>query len=906
MQTKKDLVSICEILGIPNTKTKTKNQLKELIKKNTETKKTTVIKSGGTTKYIYHSADIHIRILERHQEYKKVFEELINYISLQENLSESVFVISGDIFHCRDKMVSETILLFNELIENLTKHIDVIIILGNHDTFTHTDRLDTISGITDIKTYNNFFFLKYSGLYKYNNIDFVVSSLFDNQFIKNKDLEEKNKDTFRIALFHGMVSGSKLNNKITETGCNVKIKDFEGFDKVLLGDIHKHQYITKDIAYPGSLIQQNHGEEIEHGIIKWDLVNDTSEFVKIKNDYSFITVVVNENNEITNNPVFTKKSRIRLLHKNTNNIDTFTIKKLISSKTEILSLQKEFIFEKENSFTEKNKNQYESRQEKETATFLELIKEYPDEIKNELKELHNSLNNYENNSKNTTTTTNSWIIESIEFKNVFIYGGNIINKVNFKKGITGILGTNATGKSSFMNIILFCLFGNASFNSKHTSNRNIINKKSTHFHIKMVIEMNNTKYIIEREGKHKKRKGTEQGMTETVSFFQEKDNILVNLTDTDKQETVRKFQEVLGLTNKDNFILTNFMSYSQCNSLLNMTNSCMSKTFGELFNLEKYKDIYSKVLKLYKENNDNMNILSGKISVLEEKKDDISNSNSNILEKIEFLKNKIKNNNEKDKPQKELNFDYSKDYLISSLENLEKSATDSSIFELPVKLQKELLLFLGINTTKVKNSTTQKEIYDDILELGKLTEIANQETISKKMLFELQDDLKIKKQKEYIYKIYKGIMNDKCLPKIILRDTISQIEKFCNRIIYKIIGITINIGGSSETVWEITLNKDNIILGVEMISGFERFVVNVFLKLAMDKYKFYSASNIFCIDEVMDCVSMNNYDKIDDIFQFLKSHYHTILVVSHNEELKNKIDSRINIHYDLGNGSKIQ
>ena len=44
----------------------------------------------------------------------------------------------------------------------------------------------------------------------------------------------------------------------------VKMKMFKDYDLALLGDIHKRQFINKEetIAYCGSLIQQNHGEEI--------------------------------------------------------------------------------------------------------------------------------------------------------------------------------------------------------------------------------------------------------------------------------------------------------------------------------------------------------------------------------------------------------------------------------------------------------------------------------------------------------------------------------------------------------------------------------------------------------------------------------------------------------------------
>ena len=44
------------------------------------------------------------------------------------------------------------------------------------------------------------------------------------------------------------------------------------------------------MAYSGSLIQQNHGETIKgHGVLVWDIENNTSHFQEIKNDYCFYT-----------------------------------------------------------------------------------------------------------------------------------------------------------------------------------------------------------------------------------------------------------------------------------------------------------------------------------------------------------------------------------------------------------------------------------------------------------------------------------------------------------------------------------------------------------------------------------------------------------------------------------------
>ena len=53
----------------------------------------------------------------------------------------------------------------------------------------------------------------------------------------------------------------------------VDISIFSGYDFVFLGDIHKLQYLDheKRIAYPGSTIQQNYGEDPGKGFLFWEI-----------------------------------------------------------------------------------------------------------------------------------------------------------------------------------------------------------------------------------------------------------------------------------------------------------------------------------------------------------------------------------------------------------------------------------------------------------------------------------------------------------------------------------------------------------------------------------------------------------------------------------------------------------
>ena len=59
-------------------------------------------------KKIYHIADVHIRNLKRHKEYREVFENLYDYIH-KTKTHDSVIVLCVDIVHAKTDMTPEVI-----------------------------------------------------------------------------------------------------------------------------------------------------------------------------------------------------------------------------------------------------------------------------------------------------------------------------------------------------------------------------------------------------------------------------------------------------------------------------------------------------------------------------------------------------------------------------------------------------------------------------------------------------------------------------------------------------------------------------------------------------------------------------------------------------------------------------
>ena len=105
------------------------------------------IKYDGTIKKIYHIADVHIRNLKRHKEYREVFQTLYEYIKTTKT-DDSVIVLCGDIVHAKTDMTPEVIEMTQTFLKNLSDMLPTILIPGNHDAnLNNPSRLDALSPI---------------------------------------------------------------------------------------------------------------------------------------------------------------------------------------------------------------------------------------------------------------------------------------------------------------------------------------------------------------------------------------------------------------------------------------------------------------------------------------------------------------------------------------------------------------------------------------------------------------------------------------------------------------------------------------------------------------------------------------------------------------------------------------
>ncbi len=188
---------------------------------------------------IAHIADVHIRGLSRHAEYRQVFSEFVE--SVKANNVDHVFV-GGDIFHTKTSGISpEYIELLTWWLRSMAAVAKVHLTLGNHDgNLMNFSRQDAVSPIVEALNEPNVFLYKKSGVYEFEpGMNWCVFSLFDEQGWSDvKPVPGK----INIACYHGpVVDATTESDWKIDDGLTVDF--FNDYDMAFLGDIHKMQFL---------------------------------------------------------------------------------------------------------------------------------------------------------------------------------------------------------------------------------------------------------------------------------------------------------------------------------------------------------------------------------------------------------------------------------------------------------------------------------------------------------------------------------------------------------------------------------------------------------------------------------------------------------------------------------------
>ena len=559
---------------------------------------------------VYHLADLHIRNLQRHKEYRIVFKKFLKKVK-EDKIEDSLIYIAGDIAHAKTEMSPELVHEISWFLTECAKLRETVLITGNHDcNLNNSHRLDVLTPIIENLGNDRIHYLRDTGVYPIHNLTFVVYSILDNKenWPKGDTVDGENT----ICLFHGPVNKAQTDIGYTVSSNSFQVDMFDGFDMAMLGDIHKRQTFGdgyEHIAYAGSMVQQNHGELLEnHGYLLWDIPTRTFTEHHLHNDYGFLTVDVVDGkipqwvyDEIDTK--LPKYPRLRLRFTRTEASDMkrrITELKKLFKVAEVTVTRTDTIGQlKTNQKVNKNivgNVKDETFQNQLIRDYLERQYLLEDEELDKIAEINSELNSHIDESDMMGNIL--WTPKEFQFSNMFSYGEDNLIRFDKAQGIMGIFAPNASGKSSMWDALSFCIYDKT---SRTNVSKNIINNRKTTFHCKFNFEIDGIDYFIERKARYV-RKAT--SVKVDVNFWRDNNGVIESLNGEQRKDTNKEIEKYLGKF--EDFVLTALSLQGNNALFIDKSQSERKEILSQFIGVNIFDKLYQKAAD---ENRDNATLI---------------------------------------------------------------------------------------------------------------------------------------------------------------------------------------------------------------------------------------------------------------------------------------------------------
>lgn len=628
---------------------------------------------------IAHLADIQVRYGKRHDEFQTVFQRTCDDLRQQK---PDRIVLAGDIFHDKVKLSPSSIELVSKFMFDLSDIAPTDVILGNHDlNLKQLEQGDALTPIFEIakrlgrddkavvvtdENEDGMDFWKKS-IYYYPNSGFIdlspelvcgIFSCKDNKMLK---FPQKDPAKTYIALWHGTLYGSKMDNGYDATGDDlVNLSTFNGYDAVLMGDIHEHQAFERDhflsvdeakakeyvrngwstidgkvssdgmvaikkkvpsVAYAGSILQNGFGENLQKGYLLWSIDKQDVSFERrfIPNDHGFSKMTISRGENIEerlDNLQFSankRKTKVHIVYEDfeeSYSIERLNqIKQLVKDKFGCETIHVEFREIEKETFNpeETNKDDIDPEDVEEMFEMFLDENEFDIDDEEERQEVIDFAMKIEKelDIKRTQKGGRRYTLLSTEISNVFSFPvePTTVNWDNLR-GITGIFGENYCGKSNLLKAVVWGMFQHI-MGGAHQKYLVNIYTNSDKGYVKNVYDIDGVRYRSTREVHKGKTSNSYPAKFEVFREAMNSDGVmeygwhstLSDNTTADNTEIKSMISEALGTY--DDFTKVSMHAQNEGEGYLNLEQQEKNDLIARYLNLQSYRDRHEYIKKPY-------------------------------------------------------------------------------------------------------------------------------------------------------------------------------------------------------------------------------------------------------------------------------------------------------------------
>jgi DNA repair exonuclease SbcCD ATPase subunit len=132
------------------------------------------------------------------------------------------------------------------------------------------------------------------------------------------------------------------------------------------------------------------------------------------------------------------------------------------------------------------------------------------------------------------------------------------------------------------------------------------------------------------------------------------------------------------------------------------------------------------------------------------------------------------------------------------------------------------------------------------------------------------------------------------IPYQVICNTVPEIEKEVNSILSQVVDYTIQFETDGKNIIPYVVYEYGR-WPIELTSGYERFVASVAIRVAFTNISNLPKTTWLAIDEGFGVLDSENMASLQSLFQYMKSNFDFIMIISHIDSMRDLVDTHMNI-----------
>ena len=150
------------------------------------------------------------------------------------------------------------------------------------------------------------------------------------------------------------------------------------------------------------------------------------------------------------------------------------------------------------------------------------------------------------------------------------------------------------------------------------------------------------------------------------------------------------------------------------------------------------------------------------------------------------------------------------------------------------------------------------------------------------------------------YEFYLNAVKRDGVPYELISKAIPTVEGAVNEILSQIVDFSVMLEMDGKNINCYIVYDDDKIWPLELTSGMEKFISSLAIRVGLINVCNIPSTNFLAIDEGFGNMDSENLNSVYNLFQYLKSQFQFTMVVSHIEEMRDAVDTLLELKKDEG------